>query len=117
MLLRYLKEATIKKATKTKQNNGTYKESLADIGIYKIQQQELNDEVTASIYGANLYKMIRIKSVKNELENYLYTKVNNKLDNVSNYYVFIDAKKYKIVSVNQRGIDLELITNESNSSN
>ena len=109
MLLRYLKNAILKKATKTKQANGTYKETLVDIKAYRVQEQELNDEVSASIYGANIYKMIRTKSVRQELEDYLYSKVNNKQDNISNYYVFIDGKKYKIVSVNPKGVDLELI--------
>ena len=109
MLLRYLKNAILKKATKTKQANGTYTESLVDIKAYKVQEQELNDEVSASIYGANIYKMVRIKSVRQELENNLYDKVNNKQDNVSNYYIFIDGRKYKIVSVNLKGVDLELI--------
>lgn len=109
MLLRYLENAYLKKATKTKQPNGTYIEELEDVEIYKVQTQDLNDEISASVYGANVYKMIRIKSVRNELEDYLYTKVNNKQDNVSNYYIFINNRKYKIVSVNVKGIDLELI--------
>ena len=109
MLLRYINQATLKKATKTKQTNGTYKETLEDVKKYNVQVQELTDEISASIYGANVYKMIRIKSIRSELEDYLYTKVNNKSDNISNYYVFINKRKYKIVSVNPKGIDLELI--------
>lgn len=109
MLLRYLKLVIVKKATKTKQSNGTYKEALEVVKKCRIQEQELNDEISASIYGANVYKMLRIKSVRNVLEDYLYSKVNNKADNISFYYVFIGNKKYKIVSVNSRGIDLELI--------
>lgn len=109
MLLRYLENAILKKATKIKQENGTYIETLQDIKTYRIQYQELNDEVSASLYGANIYKMIRIKSVMQELENYLYTKVNNKQDNISFYYIFIKSRKYKIVSVNASGIDLELV--------
>lgn len=109
MLLRYLENAYLKKATKTKQPNGTYTESLEDVKTYKVQTQELNDEIAVSVYGANVYKMIRIKSIRNELEDYLYTKVNNKQDNISAYYIFINNRKYKIVSVNVKGIDLELI--------
>lgn len=109
MLLRYLENATVKKATKLKQPNGTYIETLEDIKTYRVQEQNLNDEISASIYGANVYKMIRIKSVRLELEDYLYSKANNKQDNISNYYVFIKNRKYKIVSVNPSGVDLELI--------
>ena len=109
MLLRYIKKAELKKATKTKQANGTYTESLENVKKYKVQIQDLNDEISASIYGANIYKMMRIRSVREVLEKYLYKKVNNKQDNISNYYIFIDERKYKIVSVNSKGVDLELI--------
>lgn len=109
MLLRYLRNVILQKATRTKRENGTPQDTFEDIRQYRAQEQELDDEVSASIYGANLYKMTRIKSVRNELENYLYTKVNNNEDNISNYYILIDNKKYKIKSVNARGIDLELV--------
>lgn len=109
MLLRYLENAVLNKATKNKENNGTYTETLTPIKTYRVQEQELNDEISASIYGANVYKMLRIKSVNQKLENYLYTKVNNKEDNISFYYIFIKSKKYKIVAVNASGIDLEWV--------
>ena len=109
MLLRYLENATLNKATKTKQDNGTYIETLENIRDYRVQQRELDDEISASIYGANVHKMLRIKSAKQELEDYLYPKVTNNEDNVSDYYIFINKRKYKIVSVNAQGIDLELV--------
>lgn len=109
MLLRYLETATIKKATRIKQPNGTYIETLEEIQDYRVQETEIDDEVSASIYGANLSKMLRIKSPRGKLESYLKTKVTNKQDNISYYYVFIDAKKYKIISVNSKGVDLELV--------
>lgn len=84
-------------------------ETLECIKKYSIQTQELSDEISASIYGANIYKMLRIRSVNKELENYLYYKTNNKQDNISYYYIFIKNRKYKIKAVNQSGIDLELI--------
>lgn len=109
MLLRYLERATLQKATKVAQTNGTYTQTLTNEAIYNVQEQELTDEISASIYGANIYKMIRIKSVKHELEDYLYTKVNNKEDNISNYYIKINNRTYKVKSVSLKGIDLELI--------
>ena len=84
-------------------------ESLEIIKRYDVQTQELSDEISASIYGANIYKMLRIRSINKKLENYLYGKANNKADNISNYYIFINERKYKIKAVNQSGIDLELI--------
>ena len=109
MLLRYLEYITLQKATRTKRPNGTPEDTFQNIKRYKVQEQELDDEVSASIYGANLYKMIRIKSVRQELEDYLNTKVNNKEDNISNYYIMLNNKRYKIKAVNVKGIDLELI--------
>ena len=108
MLLRYLKSVKLEKATTTKRENGTPQYLFSDVKMFRVQEQILDDEVSASIYGANLYKMIRIKSVRNGLENYLYTKINNKEDNISNYYINIDNKRYKIKAVNPKGIDLEL---------
>lgn len=109
MLLRYLETAVVKKATKTKQPNGRYTESLEIVKKFRIQEQELDDEISASIYGANIHKMLRVKSVRKTLEDYLYTKVNNNEDNISNYYVFIKNRKYKVLSVNSKGVDLELV--------
>lgn len=109
MLLRYLEKAVVYKATKTKQPNGRYTEELQRVKSFTVQQQELDDEISASVYGANIHKMLRIKSVRNTIEDYLYPKVNNEQDNISNYYVFIKSRKYKIVSVNSKGVDLELV--------
>lgn len=109
MLLRYLKKATVQKATRTKQPNGTYTETLEKVKNYKVQEMELDDAISASIYGANINKMLRIKSPKKDLEKFLQSKVSNKEDNISYYYIFIDSQKYKIVSVNSKGADLELV--------
>lgn len=110
MLLRYLEEATLKKSIQEKQANGTKVEtSLDTIKKYKVQSQELTDEISASIYGANVFKMLRIRSVNKDLEDYLYARATNKEDNISMYYIFIKNRKYKIKAVNQRGIDLELV--------
>lgn len=109
MLLRYLVEAVVYKATIEKQPNGRPMETLIKVRSFGVQEQELDDEISASIYGANIHKMLRIKSPIHTIENYLYQKVNNKEDNISNYYVMIKSRKYKIVSVNSKGVDLELV--------
>lgn len=109
MLVRNLEEVTLKKATKTKQSNGSYLETFEKIKDYDIQRQELDDEISASIYGANIINMLRIKSPLKDLENYLNTKLNNKTDNISQYYIFIDDAKYRIKSVNSKGVVIELV--------
>ena len=108
MQLRYLKSVDLKKATKTKQPNGTYIETLTKVSSYSIQTQELNDEISASIYGADLHKITRIKSVNRELEVYLKPKLNNDSDNISKYFIFIDNIQYKIKSVRENWIDISL---------
>jgi len=109
MQLRYLKSVDLKKATKTKQPNGTYLETLTLVSSYSIQTQELSDDVSASVYGADLFKITRIKSVNRELEVYLKPKLNNDDDNISKYYIIIDNTQYKIKSVRENWIDIQAI--------
>lgn len=107
MQLRYLELVTLKVATKTKQANGTYIDTYTKINDYKVQKQELNDEVSASIYGADIIKMLRLRSPNAELEKYLIPKVNNSQDNISKYYIFIDNTQYKIKAVTSAKVDIE----------
>ena len=109
MLLRYLEDATLLKITKAKQSNGTYLKYETEVKKYKVQAQELTDEVSVSMYGANIFKMLRIRSVDFKLEEYLYEKTNNKADNVSMYELKLGQYQYRIKAVNKKGIDLELI--------
>lgn len=109
MLLRYLKRVELKKAIKEKQPNGTYIETYTLIKKYSVQEQELDDQISASIYGASIINMLRIKSPLNDLESYLKEKINNTDDNISQYFIFTDNKRYKVLSVTKRGIDLELV--------
>jgi hypothetical protein len=108
MQLRYLKSVDLKKATKTKQTNGTYIDVLTLVSSYSIQTQELNDEVSVSVYGADLNKITRIKSINRELEMYLKSKLNNEDDNISKYYIIMDGTQYKIKSVRENWIDISL---------
>ena len=114
MLLRYLSPITLKQASKIKQANGTYKNTYENIGSYKVQKQSLtDDEVSATVYGANINKMLRISSPLSNLEEYLLPKVDNKEDNISNYYIEYKNKTYKIVAVAEDRIDIELINSTS----
>jgi hypothetical protein len=108
MQLRYLKSVDLKKATKTKQPNGTYIDILTLVSSYSVQTQELNDDVSVSVYGADLFKITRIKSVNRELEVYLKSKLNNEDDNISKYYIIMDGTQYKIKSVRENWIDISL---------
>lgn len=96
----------LKKATKIKQTNGTYIDSYTFIDKYYTQKQSLEDEVSATIYGANLNNVLRLKSPDRSLENYLTLKLNNESDNISKYFIFINNVQYKIIAVNDDYIDI-----------
>jgi capsular polysaccharide biosynthesis protein len=108
MQLSRLKPAVLKVATKTKQANGSYVEEYTKVTDYKVILQELVDEVSASMYGANLNKTYRVSSPRETLEIYLQGKLNNTSDNISKYFLFIQDKQYKIVSVKEHWVDIEL---------
>ncbi len=115
MLLRYLKSVVLKKATKVKQSNGTFINSYTNVGNYKVQMQNLtDDEISATIYGAKITKMFRISTPLGNLEEYLLPKVDNKQDNISDYYVEYNDKTYKIVSVSEDKVEIELVNSSSN---
>ena len=107
MLLRYLKPITLKKATKTKQPNGTYTDTYEAIDNYNVQKQTLESEVDAQVYGADISKMLRLISPYNKLENYLLEKLSNKEDNVSKYVIYDNGVKYKIVAVSPNKVDIK----------
>ena len=108
MQLSRLKPAVLKVATKIKQANGSYVEEYTKVADYKVILQELVDEVSASMYGANLNKTYRVSSPRETLEIYLQGKLNNTSDNISKYFLFIQDKQYKIVSVKEHWVDIEL---------
>lgn len=109
MLLRYLETVILKKSIQNKQPNGSRIEEYETINSYEVQKQGLDDQISASIYGANIVNMLRIKSPLLKLEELLKSKVNNKTDNISKYFIFIGENKYKIKAVNSKGIDIELV--------
>lgn len=67
----------------------------------------MNDEISASIYGSGLINVKRLSSPLGDLEKYLLEKVNNKKDNVSKYFIFINDVVYKIISVTESRVDIE----------
>ncbi len=108
MQLRRLSEVTLQQATKTKQPNG-YSTSLpATIGTYKVIVQTITDEVSGSIYGANVNNMLRLSSVRGELESFLSSKITDGSDNLSQYSILIGNKRYGIIAVNSR-VDVEFL--------
>lgn len=108
MQLRYLEDVEIEKATRTKQANGTVVLSYTRVADYKVQLQELTDEVSASIYGANVNRMYRISSPQHDLEAFLSSKANNTSDNISLYFVRLNGAHYKIMALKKNWVDISL---------
>ena len=107
MQLCRLKPCVLLRGTRTKSSIGTYVIEYQELGFYKVISQELQDEVSASIYGANIDKTLRISSPRKKLEKLLGTKTNSQADNISNYAIEYEGKIYKIVSVKTNWIDME----------
>jgi uncharacterized protein YaaR (DUF327 family) len=107
--IRKLKDCLLQKAKREKNSNGFSIENFEDVENYKVVIQELVDEISATIYGANIQKTYRISSPYYNLERFLFTKLTDDKDNISYYYVVIDTKRYKIVSVKSKWIDIQLL--------
>lgn len=108
-LLRYLQKITLLKSINEKRPNGTTVKSFVTIGSYRVQKKALDDEVNATIYGADITKMWDISSPLNDLEKYLIPKVDNQEDNISFYFISLEGSRYKIKSVRQSGITIERV--------
>lgn len=105
--LRRLREVLLQKATKEKQDNGATITSYQAVGTYNVVFQEITDEVFATIYGANITNMLRLASVREELETLLKTKNTDLPDNISLYYIVIGNKRYKVKAVATNWVDIE----------
>ena len=107
--LRYLQNITLLKQTLTKQENGVKTATFEEVGSFEIQLQEMTDEISANVYGADVNRMYRISSPHYVLEAFLFEKVNNTSDNISLYFVALNGAKYKIRVVRKHWIDIELL--------
>jgi hypothetical protein len=70
-------------------------------------QYLMSDEVDDSVYGANLLKTYRFKSIYNDLEPFLLEKTNNSPDNLTKYLVEWKGHKYTIVKVTPLYLDMQ----------
>ena len=87
--------------------DGDSQETEILVGSYKVVIQELNDNVSATLYGADINKILRISSVNKILEILLKEKLNNSSDNISKYRISYGTSKYKVKDVKSKYIDIE----------
>ena len=106
-MLRYLIEVSLLKSENEKQSNGVYIKTFNEIDKYKVVKENLKDQISATIYGANIDKMLRLSTPLGDLEKYLLPKVDNKEDNISLYFIQIGETKYKVKSVTESDITVE----------
>lgn len=106
-LVRYLKPAMLLKSTKVKQANGTIVDTYSDVKEYKIQANTLNDDVSATVYGSNVINMLSVSTALGDLESLLQSKINNKEDNISLYFIKFRNSIYRIKSVSDNSIVVE----------
>lgn len=104
-----LKDVDLYNNTSTQQPNGEYVKVATKIASYKVIIEEIRDAISASIYGADLNKMLRISSINSELENYLFTKLNNSSDNISKYQIYYGNNKYDIENLTRKYIDCKRV--------
>lgn len=109
MQLRYLKDIQLLLSERVKQANGSVIEVLSVVDTYSIQAQELDDSVSVSVYGADINTMLRLRSVRGDLEAFLAPKMAHESDNISKYFVALDGLKYRVVAVRQRGVDVQMV--------
>lgn len=107
--LRYLETVSLNERNREISPNGSLVETYPKIEYYQVQVQDINDEVSASIYGADMNHMIRVASPHQRLEKLLKTKVNFTADNVTNYCIQRGSFIYEIVSVKEHFIDLKVL--------
>jgi len=107
--LRYLKTIELDKGTTSTQSNGARVTAFTKVADYRVQTQELTDEISVSIYGSDIDRMYRISSPRYTLEAYLAGKNNNSDDNVSQYTILLNNARYRIRAVKEHWIDIELM--------
>ena len=118
--LRFLKPSTLYKATNAIADNGYAVSTFTKIADYLVQTQniaeynmltrksEIETHYTQDT-GATLNKRLRAQSPRFQLEKYLATKMNTGADNVTLYVLEINGEKYRVNSVKDKWVDIELM--------
>lgn len=107
--LRYLKDCELDITSSQRQPNGALTETYRPVAQYQVQMRELTDDISASIYGADVNNMYRVSSPYQTLEYFLKSKMNRSSDNISRYTLVIDGERYRIRAVRIHWADIELI--------
>ena len=99
MRLDNLKKIILKKSIKEKQLNGTYINNYRNISEAYIIHNPIEDELSATIYGTDLNRIVRITSKDLEFNNLIKSKLNSNEDNIKMYYIELENVLYTIEMV------------------
>ena len=58
-LIRHLQEVSLLKSIKEKQDNGQYVKTYTLVNKYNVMIRNLEDEVSATVYGSNINNMLK----------------------------------------------------------
>jgi len=106
MKLTRLEEVTLHKLEKVTLPDGERAEQLDEGVTYQALIQYLDDDVAVATYGADVDKVHRVATIRNELEDFLLPKVANKAGNISDYIITYNGNNYNILRVTPRYIDM-----------
>lgn len=118
--LRFLKPSTLYESSTTIAENGYSVISYTKIADFLVQTQNIAEynmltrksEIETHYSqntGATLGKRLRVQSPRTLLERYLASKMNVGPDNITRYVLEINGDKYRINSVKDRWVDVELL--------
>lgn len=108
--LRYLVKCTLYFSTKVKQPNGFQLDVYEKVNDFQVRIQEVDDEISTSIYGTGITNLLRLSSPLGSLEAVLKVKINENEDNITKYTIVIGNKRYKILSVRENWVDIRFIS-------
>ena len=112
MRLIRLEDAVLYKIIKTIGDDGDTIETHEKINDYKVEIQYIEDTLDVNsftyriAYASEVDKVLRVASIRNELETYLLPKNNNKEDNISNYLLEYKGENYRILKVTPKYIHI-----------
>lgn len=106
MKLTRLEDITLHKLSKVTLPDGERVDQVDDGVKYDAIIQYLDDKVAVAMYGADINKVHRVATIRNELEHFLLPKVENKQGNISEYIITYNDNNYSILKVTPRYIDM-----------
>lgn len=106
MKLTRLEDIKLHKLEKVTLPDGERTEQPDEGVSYQALIQYLDDEVATATYGADVDKVHRVATIRNEMEDFLLPLVENKSGNVSNYIIEYNGNMYSILRVTPRYVDM-----------